>query len=106
MDCIHLQYVSLFLFAIQLVEVCLAAMNGKIKVGNASATHDSFYTLVLSAGGQETGVSVTAVEGNTDFVLVWIISRFFRELCILMHDATDRLRESHLIRRWCNMVLS
>lgn len=48
-------------------------MNGKIKVGNANATHNPFYTLVLSAGGQETGVSVTAVEGNTDFVLVWII---------------------------------
>ena len=73
MDRIHLQYVSLFVFAIRLVKVCLAAMNGKIKVGNANATHNPFYTLVLSAGGQETGVSVTAVEGNTDFVLVWII---------------------------------
>ena len=45
-------------------------MNGKINVGDTSVTHDSFYTLVLSAGGQETGVSVTAVEDNTDFVLV------------------------------------
>jgi hypothetical protein len=50
-------------------------MNGKINVGDASVTHDPFHTLVLSAGGQETGVSVTAVEGDTDFVLVWIVSR-------------------------------
>ena len=61
--------------AIYLVEISLAAMNGKINVGDASVTHDPFHTLVLSAGGQETGVSVTAVEGNTDFILVCIISR-------------------------------
>jgi hypothetical protein len=48
-------------------------MNGTITVGDSSATHDPFHTLVLSAGSQETGVSVTAVEGNTDCVLVWFI---------------------------------
>jgi quercetin 2,3-dioxygenase len=45
-------------------------MNGKITVGDSSATHDPFHTLVLSASSQETGVSITAVEGDTDFVLV------------------------------------
>ena len=53
-----------------MVEASLAALNGKINVGDASATYDPFHTLVLSAGGQETGVSITAVEGNTDFILV------------------------------------
>ena len=48
-------------------------MNGKITIGDSSATHDPFHTLVLSAGDQETGVSVSAVEGNSDFILVWFI---------------------------------
>jgi len=48
-------------------------LNGKITVGDSSATHDAFYTLVLSADGQEAGVSITALEGDTDFVLVRII---------------------------------
>ena len=48
-------------------------MNGSIAVGDSSTTHNSFHTLVLSADGQETGVSVTALENNTDFILVWII---------------------------------
>jgi hypothetical protein len=48
-------------------------LNGKITVGDANATHDAFYTLVLSAGDQETGVSVTALEGDTDLILVRIV---------------------------------
>ena len=56
-----------------MVEVSPAALNGKITVGDSSATHDPFHTLVLSTAGEEAGVSVTAQEGNTDFVLVWII---------------------------------
>jgi hypothetical protein len=67
-----------------LVEVFLAALNGKITVGDSSATHDPFHTLVMSAGGEETGISVTALEGNTDFVLVWII-RMLRSR-VLTHD--------------------
>jgi hypothetical protein len=51
-------------------------MNGKISVGDSVETHDPFHTLVLSAGGEETGVSVTAVEDKTDFVLVWVIRMF------------------------------
>ena len=38
----------------------------------------------MSAGGEETGISVTALEGNTDFVLVWII-RMLRSR-VLTHD--------------------
>ena len=58
-----------------MVEVYIAVLSGKINVGDASVTHDPFHTLVLSAGGEETGVSITAVEGNTDFVLVcWGVS--------------------------------
>jgi hypothetical protein len=53
--------------------VSLAVLNGKITIGDSKVTHDAFHTLVLSADDQETGVSVTALEGNTDFVLVWII---------------------------------
>jgi len=45
-------------------------LNGKITIGDSSATHDAFHTLVLSTDDQETGVSVTALEGNTDFVLI------------------------------------
>lgn len=62
-----------------MIEVSPAAMNGKIKIGDASATHDPFHTLVLSAGDQEKGVSVTAVDGNTDFILVWIFSHVSEE---------------------------
>jgi len=53
-------------------------MNGKITVGDASTTHDAFHTLVLSADGQETGISVTALEGNTDFILVRNLFAFVR----------------------------
>ncbi|KAI0306382.1 pirin domain-containing protein [Multifurca ochricompacta] len=45
-------------------------LNGKITVGDSSETHDPFHTLVLSSGSKATGVSVTALEGNTDFVLI------------------------------------
>ena len=58
---------------IWLVEACLAALNGNITIGDSNTTHGPFHTLVLSAGGEEGGVSVTAREGSTDFILVWII---------------------------------
>jgi len=45
-------------------------LNGKVTVGDSGTTHDAFYTLVLSADDQETGVSVTALEGDTDLVLI------------------------------------
>jgi len=61
-------------------------MNGKVIVGDSSTAHDAFHTLVLSADGQETGVSVTAPEGDTDFVLVRIIY-VIREILWLMQDA-------------------
>jgi len=64
--------------------MCLAVLNGKITIGDSSATHDAFHTLVLSADDQEAGVSVTALEANTDFVLVWII-HWSGELRALTH---------------------
>jgi hypothetical protein len=69
LDGFHLQYVSTDTSANFELRI-FAALNGKITVGDSNATHDPFHTLVLSAAGQETGVSVSAVEGNTDFVLV------------------------------------
>jgi len=61
-------------------------MNGKVAVGDSSTAHDAFHTLVLSADDQETGVTVTALENDTDFVLVriiWVI----RRIPWLMQDA-------------------
>lgn len=34
--------------------------------------HEAYHTLVLSAEGNETGVSLTAADDNTEFVLVYI----------------------------------
>ncbi|KAH9001063.1 pirin domain-containing protein [Lactarius akahatsu] len=45
-------------------------LNGKITVGDSKDTHDPFHTLVLSANGNETGISVSALENDTDFVLI------------------------------------
>lgn len=45
-------------------------LNGKITIGDSKDTHDAFHTLVLSADSKETGVTVSAVEDNTDFVLI------------------------------------
>ena len=89
---------------IWLVEVCLAALNGNITIGDSNTTHGPFHTLVLSAGGEEGGVSVTAQEGNTDFILVWVICIFGRISCI--DETIRRSRESHSNRRSYNTVLS
>lgn len=49
----------------------LYTLNGAVKVGAPdSPPHESFHTLVLSAAKNETGVSLTAVEENTEFILV------------------------------------
>jgi len=45
-------------------------LNGKIAIGDSDTAHDAFHTLVLSSDGQASGVSVTALEGNTDIVLI------------------------------------
>ncbi|KAI9446232.1 pirin domain-containing protein [Lactarius indigo] len=45
-------------------------LNGKITCWRLEDTHDPFHTLVLSANGNETGISVSALENDTDFVLI------------------------------------
>ncbi|TFY66148.1 hypothetical protein EVG20_g4942 [Dentipellis fragilis] len=48
----------------------LYILNGNVTVGSDPTVHNQFYTLVLSAKGEETGVSITATADNTDFVLI------------------------------------
>ncbi|KAI0064616.1 pirin domain-containing protein [Artomyces pyxidatus] len=45
-------------------------LNGKITVGDDTTERDPFYTLVLSAKENETGVTVTATQDGSDFVLI------------------------------------
>ena len=87
-------------------EVSPAAINGKITVGDASTTHDAFHTLVLSADGQETGVSVSALEGNTDIILVRNPFAFVRGGISCAHAGHFRSRENRSIRRSCSTVHS
>ena len=47
-------------------------LKGSVIVGSETKTHEAYHTLVLSASGNETGVSVTATEDDTNFVLVRI----------------------------------
>jgi hypothetical protein len=41
-----------------------------VSVGSESIPHEAYHTLVLSAKGDETGVSLTATEESTEFILV------------------------------------
>jgi hypothetical protein len=68
-------------------EEFLEVLNGKVTIGDSDTTHDAFHTLVLSSDGQATGVSVTALEGNTDIVLVRLLFASSEESCALIHDA-------------------
>ncbi|KAI0046121.1 pirin domain-containing protein [Auriscalpium vulgare] len=45
-------------------------LNGKVTVGDDATEHPQFYTLVLSAKPDESGLSVTATEDGTDFILI------------------------------------
>jgi redox-sensitive bicupin YhaK (pirin superfamily) len=47
-------------------------LKGSVSIGSDTNPHEAFHTLVLSAQGNETGVSLTAAEDNTEFVLVRI----------------------------------
>jgi len=47
-------------------------LKGFVSVGSETIQHEAFHTLVLSAQGNESGVSLTAAEDNTEFVLVGI----------------------------------
>jgi len=45
-------------------------LEGSLSVGSESIPHQAFHTLVLSAQSNETGVSLTATEDSTEFILV------------------------------------
>jgi len=45
-------------------------LKGSVKVGDTLPSHEAFHTLVLSAGQNETGVSLTANEDSTELVLI------------------------------------
>ncbi|EMD38504.1 hypothetical protein CERSUDRAFT_82776 [Gelatoporia subvermispora B] len=45
-------------------------LKGSIAVGDNSVPHEAFYTLVLSADEDETGVKITSGDDNTEFVLI------------------------------------
>jgi redox-sensitive bicupin YhaK (pirin superfamily) len=47
-------------------------LKGSVSVGSETIPHEAFHTLVLSAQGNETGVSLTAAADKTEFVLVRI----------------------------------
>lgn len=46
------------------------ALKGSISIGTQPEKHEQYYTLVLSSNSNETGISVTALEDDTEFVLV------------------------------------
>ncbi|KAI8998734.1 RmlC-like cupin domain-containing protein [Trametes punicea] len=45
-------------------------LNGAVRVGSDPVAHAPYHTLVLSSSPNETGVELTATEGNTEFVLI------------------------------------
>lgn len=51
-------------------DILVPVINGSISVGSDTLAQEKFNTLVLSANGNETGVSVTATEDDTHFILV------------------------------------
>ncbi|KAG5646640.1 hypothetical protein DXG03_002630 [Asterophora parasitica] len=45
-------------------------LKGKVTVGSKSLPYEAFHTLVFSADEKETGVTITAVEDQTEFLLI------------------------------------
>ncbi|EIM89891.1 pirin domain-containing protein [Stereum hirsutum FP-91666 SS1] len=45
-------------------------LKGSISIGTQPEKYEQYYTLVLSSNSNETGISVTALEDDTEFVLV------------------------------------
>lgn len=45
-------------------------LNGSLKVGDDSKVHQAFHTIVLSAGADENGVNLEAMEDGTEICLV------------------------------------
>lgn len=52
----------------------IQVFKGSVKVEESDEVIPTFHTVVLSSGEGETGVRLTAVEDNTELVLVRIIS--------------------------------
>ena len=52
----------------------IQVFKGSVKVVESDEVIPTFHTVVLSSGEGETGVRLTAVEDNTELVLVRIIS--------------------------------
>jgi len=48
----------------------LYILKGSVSVGSDTMSTEAFHTVVLSANDSETGVSVTAAEDSTEFILV------------------------------------
>lgn len=72
-------------------------------MGDDEKAHEPYHTLVLSAGSDETGVKLTAMEDRTEFVLVYTAR-------LLFEWATDSSLPRFLASRWTsqssNMALS
>lgn len=47
-----------------------AALKGSVSIGTQPEKHEQYYTLVLSSNSNETGIEVTALEDDTEFILV------------------------------------
>lgn len=47
-------------------------LKGSVLAGTESISHEAFHTLVLSDGENEAGVSLTAAEDSTEFILVCV----------------------------------
>ena len=55
--------------------ISLVALKGSIAIGNEPEKHEQYNTLVMSANKNETGIAVTALEDETEFILVRACSR-------------------------------
>ncbi|KAG6820605.1 hypothetical protein H0H93_014521 [Arthromyces matolae] len=45
-------------------------LKGSLSIGSETTPHDSFHTLVFSSAANETGISITATEDETEVILV------------------------------------
>lgn len=52
----------------------LTALKGSIKVGSEPIVHEQFYTLVLSGDETETGVQITAVDEDSEALIVCVFT--------------------------------
>lgn len=59
------------------------ALKGSISIGTQPEKHEQYYTLVLSSNSNETGISVTALEDNTEFILVRTSTLYSNYIAVL-----------------------